>query len=54
MQITGTVTKSSESSELSVEINVSANLSPVPEPSGIAATLGLAALAFAARKIREK
>lgn len=27
---------------------------PVPEPSGIAATLGLAALAFAARKRREK
>ncbi|MBP3526709.1 MAG: PEP-CTERM sorting domain-containing protein [Opitutales bacterium] len=27
---------------------------PIPEPSGIAATLGLAALAFAARKRREK
>ncbi|PWL69038.1 MAG: hypothetical protein DBY30_01865 [Verrucomicrobia bacterium] len=27
---------------------------PVPEPSGIAATLGLAALAFAAHKRREK
>ena len=41
-------------SELNGISTVSANLSLVPEPSGIAATLGLAALAFAARKRRGK